>query len=122
MQDMYISGEPGTITEASIMIGFVYHPDLITDWRIDGYDQSKLQFYSSTNPMIHVSFNQVDMRTGLFSRVIRVIDAKSNPRIELSMNNFIDKNDYIGLILADPEPTTYFNLEKITMYGATWGG
>ena len=38
------------------------------------------------------------------------------PQIELSVNKFEDRNDYLGLIQFEPEPQQFFNIEKLT-YG-----
>ena len=36
------------------------------------------------------------------------------------MNKFIDKNDYIGLIQAEPEPKTYFNVDRVKRFVSDW--
>ena len=39
---------------------------------------------------------------------------KDMPQIELSVNKFEDRSDYLGLIQSEPEPYQFFNLEKVT--------
>ena len=105
MEGVYLAGEPGTTSEASLYIGFEF---LSTDWDQEAedydealYDEVRYWFTpggDSVDYNLHLSFNQVDMRTGSFSRVIRHIDARDKSEIELSKNELIDKNDYIGLI------------------------
>ena len=43
-------------------------------------------------------FKQLDMKTGTLSKVIRDIKAAENPKIDINMNTFLDKNNYLGLI------------------------
>ena len=52
------------------------------------------------------------MKTGNLSRVIRPIDLKLNPAIELSTNTLYNYDDHFGLIKTEPEPKTFFNIEK----------
>ena len=56
------------------------------------------------------------MKTGVLSQVIRNIEAKDFPSIELSMNTFLNRNNYLGLIHAEPDPQSFFNIEKTHTY------
>ena len=58
------------------------------------------------------------MKTGNLSRVIRAVDIKLYPGIELSTNTLFDIDDYFGLIYAEPEPKSFFNIEKNYDYGS----
>ena len=54
------------------------------------------------------------MKTGALSQVIREIRlAQGLTAIELSMNKFLNRNNYLGLILAEPDPQAFFNIEKM---------
>ena len=52
------------------------------------------------------------MKTGTFSRVIRLLGITQVPEVELSMNTLIDRNDYLGLFYSDPEPRPFFSFDK----------
>ena len=105
MDGVYLAGEPGTNSEASLYIGFEFH-SVVWDKKGGEYDEAlhdELNTYltssrESVDYNLHLSFNQVDMRTGSFSRVIRPIDARTKTEIELSKNEIVDYNDYFGLI------------------------
>ena len=76
MDGFYISGEPDTITYAALKIGFLRRPEITQDWNDPNYDEAKLRYYDKSDPMLHVTFNQVDMDSGDFNRVTRVYDVK----------------------------------------------
>ena len=59
-----------------------------------------------------MTLNQADMKAGALSKVIRDIDATYEQRFELSMNTFLDNNNYLGLIQTEPEQNQFFNFEK----------
>ena len=104
MEDVYLAGEPNTNSEASLIVGVERNSTHPTDPDDLGYDED-LQFDDSiVKLMLHVAFDQVDMRTGGFSRVIRPIELKTLPQIELNRNELIDRNDHFGLILSEPDP------------------
>ena len=54
--------------------------------------------------------NQVDMKTGALSEVIRDFDvfkigvASKFLKIGLSMNTFLNRDNYLGLIHSEPDP------------------
>ena len=39
LEDIYIAGEPATNSEASLIIAFTKHPDIVTDKDQPGYDE-----------------------------------------------------------------------------------
>ena len=98
MEGLYLAGEPSTNSEASVILAFEPHPNIITDEWDPDYDVDLHHYYYYSNPTVHATFNQINMKTGSFSRVIRIISAINLPTIELSMNQLFDRNDYFGLI------------------------
>ena len=112
MNGTYLAGERMTNTEASLVIAFERHPDIITDPEASDYDEASATFFYKTFPAIHASYNQVDMKTGTFSRVIRLLGITQVPEVELSMNTLIDRNDYLGLFYSEPEPQPFFSFDK----------
>ena len=50
MDDFYLSGEPGSYLEAVLIIGFEWHPDIITDWTDPDYDSDLHWYYFYSNP------------------------------------------------------------------------
>ena len=66
MEDFYITGEPDTNSEASLVIDFENNTD--SDWELD---EQVRQNYSSilSNTQIYVSFDQINMKDGTFSQV-----------------------------------------------------
>ena len=51
------------------------------------------------------------MKTGSLNRVLKAVTMFNWPEIQLSKNEFIDGNDYFGLIQSEQEPQTFFNIE-----------
>ena len=98
MESLYIAGEPGTNSEASLVISFEWSSDLIREDGHPDFNSHVLEIYSHSYPMLHVTLNQVDMKEGSFSRFIRIFEAVRSPEIKLFMNKLIDRNDYVGLI------------------------
>ena len=41
LEDIYIAGEPSTNSEASLIIAFTKHPDIVTDLNDPSYDWEK---------------------------------------------------------------------------------
>ena len=76
MEGAYLAGEPGTTTEASLVIGLEPNlKDVILDDDDPDFDLSKLNDYWESlegyELYAYASFNQIDMKTGTFSRVLR---------------------------------------------------
>ena len=64
MQDFYITGEPDTNSEASLIIDFKYNPDHDRD-----LDEQVVGPYHVNRTQIYVSFDQVNIKDGTFSQV-----------------------------------------------------
>ena len=54
------------------------------------------------------------MASGALKKVNKSINVvhSNAPEIELSMNSFINRNNYLGLISSEPDPKKFFNMEK----------
>ena len=76
MEGLYIAGEPGTNSEASLVVSWEWNPALIrSDDDPDFVDISDLlEQTNKAEAMVHISFNQVNMKKGSFSPVIKVLD------------------------------------------------
>ena len=66
-----------------------------------------------------MSFSQADMNNGGLKRIIRKMEFVQWVEYELSKNELIDGNDYVGLIERGQEPKTFFNIESKTLGGST---
>ena len=69
MEGLYLAGEPMSNQEASLVIGFERHPDMITDKEDPDYDFDKASYYYYSYPALKVTFNQVDMELGALKKV-----------------------------------------------------
>ena len=76
LESQYIAGEPCTNSEASLIVGYWTKGALIDDENAD-YNYAYHQKYENMERFLHVTFNQVDMSTGGFRRVIRGIDIQN---------------------------------------------
>ena len=112
MEALYITGDPDTNSEASLVIAFEKHPNIVTDKEHPDYNEDLDKYYFYSLPAIHVNFNQVDMKTGTFQRVTRTFLANFEYKIELSKNVLKDRNNYFGLIHTEPESQTFFSIEQ----------
>ena len=114
LTDIHIAGEPATETEASLIIAFIKHPDIVTDPNQLGYDYGKDQFLAESEFHVQVDFSQVDMKKGTLERVTKTFQLQEiEPTgISLSQNKLIDRNDSFGLFHAEPEPKTFFSIEQ----------
>ena len=118
MSELYLAGEPLTDFEASLMITFDF--TFIQQNEDDpDYDEEAIsqyqQTYSLSEPMLHVTFNQVDIENGRLVQITKVLPIKgafSESIFELSRNELIDRNDYLGIFFSDPEPVSFFSLEN----------
>ena len=99
----YLAGKPDVNSEASLLIGIQRNPDFITDDDHPDFNKELYESYDEAAPVLFMTLNQVDMKTGDFSRVIRE-NRRKGFRIELSMNTFLNRNNYLGLIHAEPDP------------------
>ena len=117
MEALYIAGDSDTNSEASLVIAFEKHPNIVTDKEHPDYNEDLDKYYYSSIPVIHVNFNQVDMKTGTFQRVTRIFYAWYQYRIDLSENILIDRSNYFGLIHTEPEAQTFFSVESLIIYG-----
>ena len=121
LEDIYIAGEPTTTTEASLIVAFTKHPDIITDPNQLDYDSEKDKFFADSNPHIHVDFRQVDIKKGTLERVTKTFRADRKAGISLSQNKLIDRNDSFGLLHTEPEPETFLSVEQwIRDYDQNW--
>ena len=123
LNNTFIEGEPSSITEASLLVGFSKHPDIITDPDNLDYDEEKDMFFADSNPQIQVDFSQVDMKEGTLERVTKVFEMldKDPTGISLSQNKLIDQNDYFGLMHTNPEPQTFFSVDqRLKDYELPW--
>ena len=102
-RSFFLAGKPGFNSQASLLIGIQLNPDFITDDDHPDFNEELNESYVEAAPVLFMTLNQVDMKTGDFSRVIRENESYS-PRIELSMNTFLNRNNYLGLIHAEPDP------------------
>ena len=98
MRSFYLSGKPLKLSEGSLLINFQRNPDMITDANHPDFNSKLYKSFESAQPYLLVTLNQVDMKTGALSKVIRDIRATEFKSIELSMNTFLNKNNYLGLI------------------------
>ena len=73
LENLYIAGEPNTNSEASLIVSYWIKDALRNDEHAD-YNDAYFKKLDEMELMLHVSFNQVDMSTGGFNRVIRGID------------------------------------------------
>ena len=113
LEGIYIAGEPATNSEASLIIAFNRHPDIVTDRDQPDYDSELDQFYEKSLPYVHVDFSQVDMKKGTLERVTKSFKIRAHAGgISLSKNELIDRNDSFGLIHTEPEPKTFFSVEQ----------
>ena len=55
MAGLYLAGEQVSIAEASIVIGFEPHPDIVTDWEHPDYDYDKVIYYQDSYPDLLVT-------------------------------------------------------------------
>ena len=112
MDDFYITGDPLSNSEASLVIAFERHPDIVTDEKHPNYDQGLAKYFKNSAPVIIANFNQVDMKTGTLQRVTRTFWMYNEFQIELSKNVLKDRNNYFGLVHTEPESQTFFSLEQ----------
>ena len=61
MDDFYITGEPDTYSEASLIIDFQYNPEIDQDLA----EQEEPSFLNKT--AVYVKFDQINMKEGTFS-------------------------------------------------------
>ena len=123
LEDVYIAGEPWAYTEASLIIAFTKHPDIVTDPNDPDYDAEKDDYFIDADAYLYVDFTQTDMKKGTLERVTKTIRLQEeNPTgISLSQNKLIDRNDSFGLFNAEPEPKTFFSIEqRILNYRDNW--
>ena len=115
LDSAYISGEPGSHSEASIVLGYEFHPEVVLSWRDPGYDNHSFWYFTSrtNNPWLYITYNQLQVRTGTYKRVKRTFAAHSQHNFELSLNYFVDKNDYIGLIHSSPDPQSILTINGL---------
>ena len=97
MEKLYIAGEKETKSEASLVLGYEYGPNVQFDQTQSDYNADYHSIFNS-DPLFHISFKQADMETGTLSQVTKVFSPEQKPEIELSMNTLIDKNNYFGLL------------------------
>ena len=102
-KNAYIAGEPGTYSEASIVIGYEIHPNISTDENSPDYDIDKHYYYYYNNPFLHITYNQLQIRSGTFQKVDKIFEVVRGYNIHLSQDTFVNKNDYIGMIHSEPE-------------------
>ena len=55
MDGFYLAGEPTSINEASLVIGFERHPDIIIDYYHDDYDDYRNYYYYYSYPILQVT-------------------------------------------------------------------
>ena len=103
MEAFYITGDPQKNSEASLVIAFEKHPNIVTDINHPDYDQGLDEYFKYSLPAIHSNFYQVDMKKGTLQRVTRTFWMINEYQIELSKNVLIDSNNYFGLIHTEPE-------------------
>ena len=124
MEDVYIAGEPYAELEASLIVAFIKHPDIVTDPDQLDYEEEKDRFFERSWPYLQVDFSQVNMKKGAFDRITKVFKVEEEAAatgISLSKNKLIDRNDSFGLIHTELEPKTFFSVEqKIRDYTQNW--
>ena len=55
MEGLYLAGEPPSFNEASLVIGFEPHPDIIFDAKHPDYDEDKAYYYEYSLPILKVT-------------------------------------------------------------------
>ena len=104
MRSFYLAGKPGSNSDASLIIGIERNPGMITDENHPDFNKELNESFDYANPYLHLTLSQVDMKNGALSQVRRDIRATDFLEIELSMNTFLNRNNYFGLIHAEPDP------------------
>ena len=59
IENFYISGEPATNSEASVVVSWEWNPELIRSDEHPDFDETKLYEFKEVNVRMHVTFNQV---------------------------------------------------------------
>ena len=112
MRSFYLAGKPKSNSEASLYVGFKRNPDMITDRGHPDFNKELLSKVDYINAVLYVTLSQVDMKTGALSEVKRDFHEADFSRIELSMNTFLNRDNYLGLIHSEPDPQSFFNIEE----------
>ena len=108
MNDLYLAGEPHTNSEASLVISFDWnyptseeHPDYDEELHVK-YNT----LYSESEAILHLTFKQVNIKSGTLESITKVvpITGRESSTIELSRNELVNSDDYLGIFFSDFEP------------------
>ena len=61
---------------------------------------------------LDIQFDQLDIETGTFSAIHKQFDMNGGLYIDLSLNEFVNRDDYLGLIHHEPDPYEWLFFES----------
>lgn len=64
-------------------------------------------------PLVLITFNQVDMDSGEMKKITKDFYLPNNEKVFLNPNEFVNRNDYVGLITFDPDPVTFLTIGDV---------
>ena len=59
IENFYISGEPATNSEASVVVSWEWNPEIPRSDEHPDYNETQLNVFRTLDARIHVTFNQV---------------------------------------------------------------